>query len=86
MITRVTILGKKFNVDEMQAAIQQNWGFFQQKMQTEWAEFKTEELAEAKENLHSFIVQVERRTHESSQFVKDKLMQWRTEAPSAGRR
>ena len=72
-------MGKKFNFDEMQQTIRNNWNQFQARMQQEWQEFNEEELAEAKENLHSFVVQVERRTHESAEYVKDKLTTWKQE-------
>lgn len=72
-------MGKKFNAEEMETAIRANWDQFRSRMHDEWREFKDEELAEAKENLHSFIVQVERRTHESAEYVREKLIQWKGE-------
>ena len=79
-------MAKKFDMDEMQQTIRSNWATFQERMKEEWAEFREDELAEAKENLHSFIVQVERRTHESADYVKDKLQEWRRELAPKQRR
>lgn len=73
------VLGKKLNLNEMQQAIRNNWNEFQNRMQAEWYQFNEQELAEAKDNLHSFMVQVERRSHESADSVKAKLQTWRQE-------
>lgn len=77
-------MAKKFNYEDMQQSIKNNWNQFQEKMKHEWNEFNEEELAEAKQNLHSFVVQVEHRTKESKDYVQSKLADWRQQISGKG--